>query len=131
MQQGNRETSPNVVVVVDDDRAVRNSLKFSLEIEGYSVWTFACGGDLLGSPLPRRYACLVIDQVLLDLIARLRNRNISAPAILITTNPRATLIEQARQARVHIVEKPLLGNVLVDQIREICSQMDEAQDEAH
>jgi two-component system response regulator FixJ len=123
-----------VVVVVDDDRAVRNSLKFSLEIEGFSVRTFACGGDLLGSSLPHRYACLVVDQNLpgisgLDLIARLRERNISTPAILITTNPSTTLIKRAKQAGVRIVEKPLLGNVLVDQIREICAQTDKGQEE--
>jgi two-component system response regulator FixJ len=135
MQKSNRGMSSNVVVVVDDDHPVRNSLNFSLEIEGFSVRTFACGGDLLGSSLPHRYACLVIDQVLpgmsgLDLIEKLRERNISVPAILITTNPSATLIERAKGAGVRIVEKPLLGNALIDQIRRIFSQMDGEQDQA-
>jgi two-component system response regulator FixJ len=136
MQKAIPGANSNAVVVVDDNYAVRNSLKFSLEVEGFPVRTFACGGDPLGSSLPHRYACLVVDQNLpgmsgLDLIARLRTRNISAPAILTTTNPSATLIERAKRAGVHIVEKPLLGNVLVDEIREICVQLVESQDEAY
>ena len=37
----------DIVVVVDDDPAVRNSLKFSLEIEGFAVRIFGSGGELL------------------------------------------------------------------------------------
>jgi two-component system, LuxR family, response regulator FixJ len=129
MQKSGETMAENAVVVVDDDRAVRNSLKFSLEIEGFSVRIFAAGGELLGSSLPHRYACLVIDQTLpgmngLELVARLRERRILAPVILTTTHPSATLIERARRAGVAIVEKPLLGNVLVDKIREICTRHD-------
>ena len=36
-----------VVVVVDDDPAVCGSLKFSLELEGFSVRTFPDGAELL------------------------------------------------------------------------------------
>ena len=36
-----------VVIVVDDDPAVRNSLKFSLEIEGFVVRLYASGAELL------------------------------------------------------------------------------------
>lgn len=35
------------VVVVDDDPAVRRSLKFSLELEGFSVRTYSDATDLL------------------------------------------------------------------------------------
>ena len=75
--QTNLPVPTALVIVVDDDRAVRNSLKFSLEIEGFSVRTYACGGDLLTSCTPLACACLVVDQNLpgmtgLDLIGRLR-----------------------------------------------------------
>ena len=124
----------NTVAVVDDDQAVRNSLKFSLELDGFSVRTFTVGGDLLSSSIPHRYACLIIDQNLpgitgLDLIEKLRQRRISAPAILTTTQPSATLIARAKRAGVVIVEKPLLGNVLVDKIREVCASRDNGKTE--
>jgi FixJ family two-component response regulator len=127
-QQGELPTPRPIVIVIDDDRAVRNSLKFSLELEGFSVHAYACGGDLWGSPVGLSCACLVVDQNMpgmtgLDLIARLRARNVSTPAILITTHPSARLKERAAQARVPIVEKPLLGNGLVDSIRDACAPL--------
>jgi len=38
------------IAVVDDDPAVCSSLKFSLELEGFAVHTFAGGSALLGAP---------------------------------------------------------------------------------
>jgi CheY-like chemotaxis protein len=53
----------------------------------------------------------------LDALARLRARNVTAPAILITSNPQRALRDAARSAGVPIVEKPLLGDALVGDIR--------------
>ena len=118
-------TRPVLVVVVDDDAAVRNSLKFSLETEGYAVRPYASAEDLLNAPKFEDCACYIIDQRMpgmngLELIARLRERHISAPVILVTTNPNAMVKERAKQANIRIVEKPLLGNVLVENIRAAC-----------
>jgi FixJ family two-component response regulator len=55
----------------------------------------------------------------LDLIAALRERNISTPAILITSHPSLSLRERANKAHIPIVEKPLLGNALLDKIRDV------------
>jgi two-component system, LuxR family, response regulator FixJ len=125
MKTQNNPSSP-VVIVVDDDRAVRNSLKFSLEVEGFAVRAYACAGDLLNAPIPPVCACFVVDQILpgmsgLDLISRLRARQISTPAILITTHPNAALTERAKRANIRVIEKPLLGNALVDSIRAACA----------
>jgi two-component system response regulator FixJ len=113
-----------VVIVVDDDLAVRSSLKFSLEIEGLTVHSFATGAELLTAIDLSLCDCLVIDQKMpamsgLELIAKLRDRHVSAPAILITTHPSASLREQAEKADIPIVEKPLLGNALLDKIRDV------------
>jgi two-component system response regulator FixJ len=124
--QTNPSSPRAVVIVVDDDRAVRNSLKFSLELEGFAVRAYACAGDLLDSPQFPACACFVVDQNMpgmngLDLIAKLRERRISTPAILITTHPSAAVIERAKRAAVPIVEKPLLNGTLVDGIRAACA----------
>ena len=116
-----------VVIVVDDDPAVRNSLKFSLELEGYSVRAYARATDLLDSSDINIGTCFVIDQKMpgmtgLDLIAKLRAKDVQAPAILITTHPGAIIREIAASADVPIVEKPLLGNTLIDRIRGACGQ---------
>jgi FixJ family two-component response regulator len=69
------------VIVVDDDTAVRNSLKFSLEIEGFAVLAYRCAADLLDSSDLPDCGCFVVDQILPDmkgpdLIATLRKRRI-------------------------------------------------------
>ncbi len=113
-----------VVGVVDDDPAVRNSLKFSLEIEGFAVGIYASADELLKESDLSRFRCLVIDQHMpglsgLDLVAKLRERQISVPVILITSHPSRTLAARADKAAVPIVEKPLLGNALLDRIRDL------------
>ena len=113
-----------VVVVIDDDLAVRNSLKFSLEIEGLTVRGYATGVDFLNAGDVAPCDCFVIEQKMpgmsgLELIAQLRDREISAPAILTTSHASLALRERAERARIPIVEKPLLGNALLDAIRDV------------
>jgi len=125
--QGNVSVSRFVIIVVDDDPAVRNSLKFSLEIEGFLVRLYASGSELLDERDIPRCSCLVVDQRMpgiagLDLISKLRDQAISAPAILITSHPTAELARRAAGANVSIVEKPLLGNALIERIRDACAQ---------
>jgi FixJ family two-component response regulator len=87
MQNGcKKPNSCPVVIVVDDDSEVRNSLKFSLKVEGFAVRAYQSADDLLDSPNPLECACFAIDQKLLgmtglDLVAKLRERRISTPAI--------------------------------------------------
>jgi FixJ family two-component response regulator len=113
-----------VVGVVDDDPAVRNSLKFSLEIDGFAVGVYANAEELLSESNIDRFRCLVIDQHMpgmngLDLVATLRERQLKVPVILITSHPPKLLVVRADRAGVPIIEKPLLGNALQDKIREI------------
>ena len=112
-----------VIVVVDDDAAVRGSLKFALEIEGFAVRTYPKGDDLLGDLRLGDCACFIIDQRLpgmngLDVVAELRKERIAAPVILITSHPTNIVQERAARAGVPIVEKPLLGNALIDRVRD-------------
>ncbi|HZN30630.1 MAG TPA: response regulator [Xanthobacteraceae bacterium] len=113
-----------VVGIVDDDPAVRNSLKFSLEIEGFAVGVYANAEELLTENDLSRFRCLVIDQHLpglsgLDLVTKLRERRVAVPVILITTHPSRAVAARAEKAAVPIVEKPLLGNALLDEIRSL------------
>jgi FixJ family two-component response regulator len=111
-----------LIIVVDDDGAVCNSLKFSLEVEGFAVQTYSSVGELLNAPDPETSSCLVVDLNLpgmngLEAIAVLRARQVLVPAILITTHPSPAVRERAAHAAVPIVEKPFLGNALLEQIR--------------
>jgi FixJ family two-component response regulator len=116
-----------VVIVVDDDPAVCNSLKFSLELEGFAVRAYHSAKELLDSDDFGDCRCFVVDQRMpamsgMELIAKLRQRNVTTPAILILSHPNPALNARAAIAEVPIVEKPLLGNALVDRIREACQR---------
>jgi len=122
--QPEAKTAP-VIVVVDDDPAVCNSLKFSLELEGFIVRIFHSPSELLAADQCRKCGCLVIDQRMpemsgMDLITQLRERQVATPAILIVSDLNAALGARAASANVPIVEKPLLNNALVEKSREGC-----------
>ena len=113
-----------IVGVVDDDPAVRNSLKFSLEVEGFVARIYPDAQALLDEPVLSHFDCLVADQSMpgmtgLDLVSALRARKILVPAVLITSHPPKALVARAGAAAVPIVEKPLLGNALIEKIRDV------------
>jgi two-component system, LuxR family, response regulator FixJ len=110
------------VLIIDDDPAVRNSLKFALEVEGFVVRAYHTGADLLRDPELPTDGCLVVDYKLpemngLDLLVELRKRNVDLPAILITTNPSSEVCRRAAVAGVSLIEKPLLNDTLFQGIR--------------
>ncbi|RAK62794.1 response regulator [Phenylobacterium kunshanense] len=111
-----------VVVVVDDDAAVRSSLAFSLDLQGFDVSTCESGEALLSRALPAGGACLVLDERLpgisgMEALRQLRQRDVTLPAILITSHPKPDLRAAAAAAGVPIVEKPLIGDALMTSIR--------------
>jgi two-component system response regulator FixJ len=124
MRDNNNETQPpTTVFVVDDDSAVRLSLKFSLELEGFAVRLYANGRELLNDPHLPSCGCLVVDQVMpgmsgLDVVDALRLRGGSNPAVLITSDANRKIRQRATAAGVAVIEKPFFGNALVDAIRD-------------
>jgi two-component system, LuxR family, response regulator FixJ len=114
-----------VITVVDDDPAVCNSLKFSLELEGFAVRTYHSAAAVLCAEHLDCCNCFVIDQRMpgmsgMDLIDALRQQKISTPVILIISAPNKALSGRAATAAIPIVEKPLLGNALIENIRKAC-----------
>jgi FixJ family two-component response regulator len=105
------------VFVVDDDPAVLHSLKFALELEGYSVSVYHDAAEVLARTAFPDRGCLIVDYKLpdmngLDMLAKLRARGTTTPAVLITSAPGEALVRRAAEANVRIIEKPLLGNTL-------------------
>lgn len=113
---------PDRLILVDDDPAVLTSMRFAFEAYGYKVSTHESGEQLLAAPPSEPRVCIVIDHRLpgvtgLDAVLMLRERGMSAPAILITTQPTAATRKRAAAAAIDIVEKPLLGEALLRKVR--------------
>ena len=114
--------SKPTIVIVDNDAAVLGALKFSLEIEGYSVAPFRSAAEVLAERNLPESGCLIIDLDLsgmsgLDLVTALRDRAVRLPAILLAGSAPPDVRRRAAAAAMPIVEKPLFGNALLNAIR--------------
>jgi FixJ family two-component response regulator len=114
-----------LVIIVDDDQAVRDSLQFALRLEGLCVHVHSGGASLLADPDLDQAKCIILDHRMprLDGFALLSNvqaRNPELPAILLTSRATTQVRARADAAGVRsVLEKPLLDNVLMDNIRAI------------
>jgi two-component system response regulator FixJ len=115
----------NIVFVVDDDLAVRESLKFSLGLEGLVVHLFGSGAELLRHPDLGQAGCLVMDckMPLMDgfeVLAILAARDAKLPVILLTSYATDAFRRRAAEFGVKfILEKPLLNGSLVHRVRDV------------
>jgi len=109
MQDGRRR----LVGVVDDDAAVRDSLRFLLESAGFSVVTFASAEQFLAVTDADGVDCLLLDHHMpqvtgLELLRRLRRAGWELPVALMTGSPSAQLMRRALElGAVVVLEKPL------------------------
>ena len=120
------EDAKHLLLVLDDDAAVRDSLKFLLEVEGFKVRTFASPDELLNDNELPVSGCLIVDYQMpamngLDVVATLRQRQNTIPAILITAHPDAKIQERASAAGVTLIKKPFQQAVLLDCIHQLLS----------
>jgi len=121
-------TSKPAICVVDDDAGVLGSLRFLLETDGFAVRTFRSGAALLNTGLFNDADCFLIDYKMpdmngIELVGRLRNRNITTPVILITGYPDDKISERAAAAGVkHVLKKPLFEDSLIKRIRGVIQE---------
>lgn len=114
-----------LVLLVDDDQAVRESLQFSLQLAGLTVHIHRGGAALLADPHLSDAGCLVLDDRNpgmdgFALLRQLEARNIAVPSIMLSSHATPRLCARAIAAGVRrVLEKPLLDNVLHDTIRQV------------
>jgi len=112
-------TDSPTIYVIDDDAAVRDSLRILLETHDRQVRDFASPGSLLDEADHMPEGCLVLDYHMppttgLDLLAELRRRGVGLPAILITGRCDGKLKHRAAAAGVvGILEKPFADEKLL------------------
>lgn len=115
--------SSPVVCVVEDDAAVRNALKFSLELEGLAVRAHDGAASFLSDPALPFCHCLVVDYRMpamdgLQVAGAVKARGITAPVIMITGQATKDLrVRAAKLGILCVIEKPLADGVLLKVIQ--------------
>jgi FixJ family two-component response regulator len=115
----------DIIFVVDNDLAVRESLRFALELEGLTVRPCGSGAELLRHPDLPHGRCVVMEcnMPLMDgfeVLDFLAARRATLPAILLTSYASATLRRRAATVGVrYVLEKPILNGSLLERIQEV------------
>jgi two-component system response regulator FixJ len=110
------------VYVIDDDDAVRDSLKLLLESHAIAVRDFASGPDFLAGVGLRPQGCVVLDLHLpvisgLDFLGRFAERLDGMPVILLTGKADAATRTRALEAGVSaFLEKPIEDDLLIEAV---------------
>lgn len=110
------------ILIAVGDGVLANSLRFSLELEGFEVKLCDEHSVLHAMAEAGAPGCLVLDH---DVFARIVNgkggrrfAELGFPVVLMVGHKTEKVVARAEQAGVTtVVEKPLLGGVLLDAIR--------------
>jgi FixJ family two-component response regulator len=112
------------VFIVDDDEAVRDSLRLLLEAYGMTVQDYASTAEFArGYRADGGAACLILDQHLpgstgLDFLSSTDGAKLDLPVILLTGRADAAIRARAVQLGVSaFLEKPVSDDVLLATIR--------------
>lgn len=111
------------VFVVDDNVAVRKSLRALLQSAGLAVETYASGEEFLAVYDAERPGCLVLDVRLrhgsgLDLQDDLRRRKATLPIIVLTAHGNVpTSVRAMKAGAVDFLQKPAPPKLLIERIR--------------
>ena len=115
-----------LILLVEDDVALGRALQFTLQIDGYLVELLDSAEALLEREFPGGLVCVITDFYLpglsgIDALEMLRRRDVTAPAILMTTQPSPRLVARAQRAGVAVLEKPILDGRLKTAIKAVCN----------
>ena len=112
------------VFVVDDDAAMRESLRFLVESVGLDVETFERAEDFLERYDPELPGCLILDVRMpevsgLELQERLAECGSGLPIIMVTGYGDVPMAVRAmRNGAVDFIEKPFSDQHLIDRVQE-------------
>jgi two-component system response regulator FixJ len=112
-----------VIHVIDDDTAMRESLAFLLDVNGYKPQVHESAGAFLKEPIADTPSCIVSDIRMpgmngIELVRKLKSQGSTCPVILITGHGDVALAVEAMKAgAVDFIEKPFDDEILLNAIR--------------
>ena len=119
---GTEQTS-KLIVIVDDDESMQDSLQDLIESAGLEARCFGSAEEFLESGLHCQAACLITDIRMpkmsgLELQSRLKEEECSVPIIFITAHGDARMrIRAMREGAVEFLAKPFDHQLLLKRVR--------------
>ncbi|NIW25656.1 MAG: response regulator [Gammaproteobacteria bacterium] len=124
-----------IVYVVDDDEAVRDSLKLLLESVDLPCQTFASASDFLENHDPDQHSCLVTDIRMpgmsgLDLQEELNRRSSTIPVLFITGHGDVPMaVDAMKSGALDFIQKPFRDQDLLDRIHQALESDEERRED--
>ena len=112
-----------MIFIVDDDSAIRDSLRLLLDCVGLEARGFPSSDAFLEARQSAGEDCLVLDVHTpgmsgLDLLEELRRRGDAIPVIVVTGRPSATNTVRAQAAgALAVLEKPFKAAEIIELVR--------------
>ncbi|WP_426408524.1 response regulator FixJ [Bradyrhizobium ganzhouense] len=112
-----------IICVIDDDAAMRDSLAFLLDVNGYRPQVYETADAFLASVSAARRTCVISDIRMpgmngIELVRKLKGDGSPCPVILITGHGDVALAVEAMKAgAVDFIEKPFDDTALLESIR--------------
>jgi hypothetical protein len=116
--------TPSTIFVVDDDDAVRTSLRLLLKSVGLPVETFSSAQEFLDAFDSERAGCLVLDIRMpgmsgLELQQKLNEMHAIIPIVFITGHGDVPMAVEAMQhGAIDFIQKPFRDQELIDRINQ-------------
>jgi FixJ family two-component response regulator len=117
------DRTSKLIAIIDDDEAMRDSLRDLMEAAGLVARCFGSAEEFLESDLHTRAACLIVDIHMpnmsgLQLLARLKEEECDIPIICITAHGDARMrIRAMREGAVEFLSKPFDHHLLLKGVR--------------
>ncbi len=118
----NEHIGQAVVYVVDDDEAMRDSIRWLLESVNLQGRMFASANEFLEGADARRSGCILLDVRMpgmsgMELLDVLKTRGISQPVIIITGHGDVPMAVRAlKHGAFDFIQKPFNGQELLDRV---------------
>jgi RNA polymerase sigma factor (sigma-70 family) len=117
-------TNQAIVHVVDDDAALRDSLRWLIESVGLRAHVYGTAEEFLSDYDGSGPGCLVLDVRMpglsgLELQEKLRRQDIQIPIIIVTGHADVPIAIRALKAgAMDFIEKPFSDQILLDRVRD-------------
>ncbi len=112
------------LLVIDDDSAIRDTMRMLLEYDGYEVLLAASGQEGLAMVEKEAPDLVFLDVKMpgmdgLEVLSRLRGTNDSLPVVIVSAHGNTTTaLEAGRLGAFRFIEKPLSKDYVLDAVRE-------------